>query len=96
MPLLRWLSVIVFSSLLVACGGGGSLEKEGGSLDGGNTTDNPTYTITVQGYSADGTESNNVTADQPLMIRASLTSSNSDVTGKKITFSLADNLGTLD
>ena len=68
MPLLRWLSVIVFSSLLVACGGGGSLENEGVHLDGGNTTDNPTYTITVQGYSADGTESNNVTADQPLMM----------------------------
>ena len=52
MPLLRWLSVLVFISLLAACGGGGSLENDSGSLDGGDggTSDNPSFVVEVQGF----------------------------------------------
>ena len=75
MPLFRWLSVIVFSSLLAACGGGGSLESDGGSLDGGDdSTAEASYEIAVQGFSlSSGEQDNQVTADSPLTISATLT-----------------------
>ncbi|MCO7249202.1 hypothetical protein [Pseudoalteromonas sp. Ps84H-4] len=96
MPLLRWLSIIVFSSLLVACGGGGSLENDSGSLDGGDggTTDTPSYSVSVKGYTA-GTneESSSVTVESPLTISATLTNQGVAVSGEVITFSLDGSIG---
>ena len=37
MSLIRWLCVVMFSFLLAACGGGGTLEKDGGSIGDGDT-----------------------------------------------------------
>jgi hypothetical protein len=96
MPLTRLLSITLLSFLLIACGGGGSLEKSG-TVDGGSTTDTPSYTVTVQGYSqTDGTDSNTVTADAPLDIRATLKQDGTIVAGKRITFNLADSVGGLN
>ncbi|MCF2847249.1 hypothetical protein NH514_02325 [Pseudoalteromonas sp. ACER1] len=98
MPLFRWLSVIVFSSLLAACGGGGSLESDGGSLDGGDdSTAEASYEIAVQGFSlSSGEQDNQVTADSPLTISATLTNNDEAVAGVVINFSLNGDIGLLD
>ena len=48
MPLLRWLSVLVFISLLAACGGGGSLDSDSSDGDDGTTVET-NYVVSVQG-----------------------------------------------
>ena len=98
MPSIRVLCIIMLSFLVTACGGGGSLEKEG-SIGGGDgtTPDTPTYTLTINGYSQlDGTQSNKVTAESPLDIKATLKKDDVIVTGKRITFSLIDEVGVLN
>ena len=71
MPLIRWLSVVMFSFLLAACGGGGSIEKDGGSLD--DSTDSATYTLTVSGVSeTTGEAANEVSSEQRLQLTAKL------------------------
>ena len=98
MPLTRLLSIILLSSLLIACGGGGSLEKEGsvGGNNGGTTPDTPSYTLTIKGYTQlDGTQSNEVTAESPLDIKATLKKDDAIVAGERITFSLVDEIGEL-
>ncbi|MCQ8876928.1 hypothetical protein NQT69_02620 [Pseudoalteromonas shioyasakiensis] len=96
MPLIRWLSVVMFSFLLAACGGGGSIEKDGGSIDG-DDTDTSAYTITVQGYTQNTTdESNSVTAEIPLEIVATVKNDGVAVSAQRVTFTLADDIGSLD
>ncbi|MEI8653248.1 hypothetical protein P4S57_11255 [Pseudoalteromonas sp. Hal273] len=66
MPLMRLLGISLLSFLLTACGGGGSLEKDGSISDGDSTTEAATYSVSLKGYSqTDETESNAVTADSP-------------------------------
>jgi hypothetical protein len=98
MPLMRLLGISLLSFLLTACGGGGSLEKDGSISDGDSTTETSTYTISLKGYlKASDTESNSVTADAPLELRASLVNEDGDaVSGERITFTLADSIGELD
>ena len=98
MPLMRLLGISLLSFLLTACGGGGSLEKDGSISDGDSTTETSTYTISLKGYlKASDTESNSVTADAPLELRASLVNEDGDaVSGERITFTLADSIGLLD
>ncbi len=98
MPLLRWLSVLIFSALLAACGGGGSLENDSGSLDGGDdSTVESNYEIAVQGFSqSTGEQTNQVTADAPLTVSATLTNNEVAVAGVVINFSLSSDIGLLD
>lgn len=96
MPLIRWLSVVMLSFLLVACGGGGTIEKDGTDI-GGDDDVTPVYTIAVQGY-AQGTtvESNSVSADNPLQILAQVMNNGVAVTNQRVSFSLADDIGLLN
>lgn len=96
MPLLRWLSVLVFISLLAACGGGGSLDSD--SSDGDDdTTVETNYVVSVQGYNQSTTdEASAVTADTPLTISATLTNNDEAVVGAVINFSLDGDIGLLD
>ena len=48
MPLTRLLSIILLSSLLIACGGGGSLEKETGTVGGDTVGDNAVLDTQVE------------------------------------------------
>ncbi|MBQ4858216.1 hypothetical protein [Pseudoalteromonas sp. MMG007] len=69
MPLMRLLGILLLSFLLTACGGGGSLEKGSGTLDGdtGETADE----AIVQSANIEITfEDRIVTADSPLEITA--------------------------
>ncbi|KTF18089.1 hypothetical protein [Pseudoalteromonas sp. H105] len=89
MPLMRWLSVMLFSFLITACGGGGTIEKDGDKTS--------VYTLAVQGYSTStGEKSNTVTSSNSLQILAQLKNNNNAVAGERITFSLSDGVGTLD
>ncbi|MDY6887837.1 MAG: hypothetical protein SVV88_09345, partial [Pseudomonadota bacterium] len=74
MPLTRLLSITLFSILLCACGGGGTIEKDGTiGDDDDSTTETSTYTVTLKGYlQSSDTESNTVTAAAPLELRATL------------------------
>nr|WP_306288080.1 hypothetical protein [Pseudoalteromonas sp. WY3] len=99
MPLTRLLSIMMLSFFITACGGGGSLEKEGsiGDGNGGTTPDVPTYAVTLQGYSQeDGSASNTVTAASALDLRATLKRDGEVVAGKRITFTLVDDIGDLN
>ncbi|MBB1297131.1 Ig-like domain-containing protein [Pseudoalteromonas sp. SR41-7] len=97
MPLMRLLGISLLSFLLTACGGGGSLEKDGSISDGDSTTEAATYSVSLKGYSQTGeTESNAVTADSPLNLRAILTDNDGDVVAsQRITFTLTDTVGAL-
>ncbi|ATC86807.1 hypothetical protein [Pseudoalteromonas arctica] len=96
MPLMRLLSISLLSFFLTACGGGGSLEKDGSIGDGDSTTEASTYSVSLKGYSqVDATESNSVTAATSLDLRATLTQDGEIVAGKRITFTLADEVGEL-
>jgi len=97
MPLMRLLGISLLSFLLTACGGGGSLEKDGSISDGDSTTDAATYSVSLKGYSqTDETESNAVTAGSPLNLRAILTDNDGDVVAsQRITFTLTDTVGAL-
>lgn len=96
MPLMRWLSVVMLSFLITACGGGGSLEKDGGSIGDGATVQ-PAYTISVVGSSASSSQlSNQVTLDEPLIISATLLNNGTAVSGEIINFSLNSSIGLLE
>ncbi|MBB1338465.1 Ig domain-containing protein [Pseudoalteromonas sp. SR44-2] len=97
MPLMRLLGISLLSFLLTACGGGGSLEKDGSISDGDSTTEAATYSVSLKGYSQTGEiESNAVTADSPLNLRAILTDNDGDVVAsQRITFTLTDTVGAL-
>lgn len=98
MPLMRLLGILLLSLLLTACGGGGSIEKSGTVGDTDTDTDTTTYTLTLQGYSqADATKSNSVTNTAALDLRATLKDNDGAVVaGKRITFTLADDIGVLN
>ena len=90
---------MMLSFFITACGGGGSLEKEGsiGDGNGGTTPDVPTYAVTLQGYSQeDGSASNTVTAASALNLRAKLVKNGVPVSGARITFTLSDDVGVLN
>ena len=71
MPLMRLLSILLLSFLLTACGGGGSLEKDGETLsdDTGNTGGD---TIVQAANIEISFEDRPVTADSPLEITATV------------------------
>lgn len=97
MPLLRWLSILFFSSLLAACGGGGSLDGSSDDSGDGNSSENASFTVSLKGFSSlTGEESNNVSGADPLTIKVILESTVGNVSGKRITFSLVDGIGTLN
>ena len=100
MPLMRWLSVIMLSFLITACGGGGTLQKEGGNIGDGSgvgTPDEPTYTLVLQGKSkSDGSISNSVSASSPLELWATLKKDGVVISGKRVTFTLEDQVGELN
>ncbi|XQF93664.1 Ig-like domain-containing protein [Pseudoalteromonas espejiana] len=98
MPLTRLLSITLFSFMLSACGGGGTIEKDGTIGDDDSTTETSTYTVSLKGYTqSSDTESNTVTAAAPLELRASLENQDGDaVSGERITFTLADSIGELN
>lgn len=98
MPLTRLLSITLFSFMLSACGGGGTIEKDGTIGDDDSTTETSTYTVSLKGYTqSSDTESNTVTAAAPLELRASLENQDGDaVSGERITFTLADDVGALN
>lgn len=93
MPLMRWLSVILLSFFITACGGGGTLEKDNGGDSGGDTV----YTIVVQGYSVtSGEQSNTVTNAAPLELLAQVMKNGVAVSDQRVSFTLADSIGSLN
>ena len=94
MPLMRWLSVIMLSFLITACGGGGTLQKEGGTVGGEETAE---YTITVQGFSVStGEQANRVANETPLELRAKVMKNGAAVANQRVAFTLVDNIGSLN
>jgi len=99
MPLTRLLSITLFSIMLCACGGGGTIEKDGTiGDDGESSSETSTYTVTLKGYiQSSDTESNTVTAAAPLELKATLKDDDGDtVSGERITFTLTDAIGELN
>jgi hypothetical protein len=74
MPLTRLLSIIWLSTLLIACGGGGSLEKESGTV--GGDTGGTGGDVVEQAIQVElDFEDRIVTADNPLEVVATVTGS---------------------
>ncbi|HEA18969.1 MAG TPA: hypothetical protein ENH88_21470 [Pseudoalteromonas prydzensis] len=94
MPLMRWLSVVMLSFLITACGGGGSLEKDGGTIGGDGTA---VYTITVQGFSmSSGEQVNAVANEAPLELVSQVMKNGAAVSNQRVNFTLADSIGSLN
>ncbi|CAM3960738.1 hypothetical protein [Pseudoalteromonas byunsanensis] len=90
MPLMRWLSIMMLSLLLTACGGGGSIEKNTDGTDG--TPDQSADTVlTIQVADSDGQtfdENNPISQDNSGIVTATLTKGDEPVTGTLVEFSL--------
>lgn len=96
MPLMRWLSVILLSFFITACGGGGTLEKDGGGLDGGGT-DSPSYTLSINGLSeTTGEAANDVSSEQRLVLVAKLLKDGVAAPNVIVTFTTDGGYGVLD
>ena len=81
---IRQLLVAFLMSVVVACGGGGTLGSSG-------TPETPKYVATLKLITASGIESNQLTAQSPLTLEVALTSTNGGaVNGKLISFELSN------
>ncbi len=90
MPLMRWLSIMMLSLLLTACGGGGSIEKSTDGTDG-TTDQSGDIVLTIQALDSDGDlldENNPVSQDNLGVVTATITQGDVPVTGKLVVFSL--------
>lgn len=85
---IRQLWVVFVIVALSACGGGGTLES-GGGTGGGGSGSTPVYSLQLELLTTNGAASNQLSASQPLTVRATLTSTqNVNVSGKVIAFSI--------
>ncbi len=81
---IRQLLVAFLMSVVVACGGGGTLGT-------GGTPETPKYAATIKLLTATGVESNKLSAQTPLTIEVTLTSSNGGaIADKLLGFELSD------
>jgi hypothetical protein len=91
MPLTRLLSISLLSFLLTACGGGGSIEKDGtvGSDTGTDTDVSTSITMELTLVDQSGlvfTDSNPVSKDNKGVVTATLTSDGEPLTSQLVTF----------
>lgn len=90
MPLTRLLSITLLSFFLMACGGGGSLEKSGtvgGGTDGTDTSSSLALQLTILDQTgAAFSDSNPVSKDNKGVVTATLTNNAVALTDKLITF----------
>jgi uncharacterized GH25 family protein len=80
MSLMRWFSITLLSLLMIACGGGGSIEKDT-SGGGGTNTD---YELVLSTSSASG---GSLSISNPITITAKLTNDGAPVANNLVTFS---------
>ncbi|MEI8624419.1 hypothetical protein P4S67_08870 [Pseudoalteromonas sp. B137] len=91
MPLMRLLGISLLSFLLTACGGGGSLEKDGSISDdtGTDSEVSSVYVLEVTLVDQSGlvfTNANPVSKDNKGVVTATLTSNSEPLTSRLITF----------
>jgi len=91
MPLMRLLGILLLSFLLTACGGGGSLEKDGTTTDDGtDSTDSTSINLDLTLLDQSGavfSEVNPVSKDNKGVVTATLTSDGVPLTSQLISFS---------
>ncbi len=74
---------------LAACGGGGSLERDS-SGGGGDTPTETTFSVSLSLSDASGAESNVLSANNPLVVTATVTDQNGDVVANEdVSFSIS-------
>lgn len=89
-------SLTLFSTLilLVACGGGGSVSRDGdtgGNTGGGGSTPDPTISISMDVQDSNGNTDRNLTIDNPLTVIATVSNSDGEaVADTLVTFSLSN------
>jgi len=80
MPLMRWFSILLFSFLVTACGGGGTIDKtDNNTGDGGASND---YQLTLSILE----QTTELSLDTPLTIEATLSNDGAAVADTRINF----------
>lgn len=76
---------------LAACGGGGSLERDNSGGGGGGTPTEPTLSVSLSLADSSGAESNVLSANNPLVVTATITDENGDaVANEDVSFSISE------
>ncbi|MCU7553947.1 Ig-like domain-containing protein [Alteromonas sp. ASW11-19] len=92
--LLKSLTLLSTLFVLIACGGGGSVSRDGNDGDdgdGGGTPPEPTISISLSLADSDGNADSDLTIDNPLTLTATVTNSDGDAVGDTlVTFSLSN------
>ncbi|KNC67781.1 hypothetical protein AC626_08575 [Pseudoalteromonas rubra] len=79
MSLMRWFSITLLSLLMIACGGGGSIEKDTSGGDGTNTD----YELVLTTSSASG---GSLSISNPITITAKLTNDGAPIANNLVNF----------
>lgn len=89
--LVKTLTLFSAIMLLVACGGGGSVSRDGTTDNGNDGDDGLTVSVSLELQDSDGESDRNLSIDNPLFIVASVTDSNGDpVTDTLISFTVSE------
>ena len=89
--LVKTLTLFSAIMLLVACGGGGSVSREGGNDNGGDDNDEVSVSVSLSMQDSDGESDRELSIDNPLFIVATATDSNGDpVKDTLVSFTLSE------
>ncbi|MFA3790365.1 Ig-like domain-containing protein [Aliiglaciecola sp. SL4] len=94
---LKMLFAVILIFTLSACGGGGSVERDSTATDTGGSDSSVTYDVNLSIADQDGGAVNELTSTSPLVVTATVSSSDGNVEDRLVTFTFSQNgLATFD
>ncbi|MDO6692441.1 Ig-like domain-containing protein [Aliiglaciecola sp. 3_MG-2023] len=94
---LKMLFAVILIFTLSACGGGGSVERDSTATDSDGSDTSVTYEVNLSIADQNGAAVNELTSTSPLVVTATVTSSDGDVEDQLVTFTFSqDGLASFD